>query len=343
MIYINLDPLVKRNSIFKMCLSDRGDGKTTELKRLALESFYESGKTAVFCRRFCSEMENDDFLQTFPANIEAAHPELLEGRKYAVKGSHKNTYGFFVSEVGGTELKKAISFLPLSMASKKKSAFDYKTHKNIYVDEYIPEDGIYLKNEARTLLNLYKTVDRNHEENYMIICGNKITRFNPVFDFFGVERFSTGLNSFQSGELDVLIYRNKGNAETATRSKFGDLVKGTTFEGYNAGDFLESEIDKIIFPSHSKNVVLKIYAKGEFFAAYTSGYGSGICIDKAQRPNEFETAFAAEQTNAKNVIDIRADNAKNVRKMLQFYRYNNRLFYASDNIYHKLKDFFKFI
>ena len=67
MIYINLDPLVKRDSIFKMCLSDRGDGKTTELKRLALESFYESGKTAVFCRRFCSEMENDDFLQTFPA------------------------------------------------------------------------------------------------------------------------------------------------------------------------------------------------------------------------------------------------------------------------------------
>ena len=343
MIYINLDPLINRKSIFKICLSDRGDGKTTELKRLALESFYESGKTAVFCRRFCSEMENDDFLQTFPANIEAAHPELLEGRKYAVKGSHKNTYGFFVSDVGGTELKKAISFLPLSMAGKKKSAFDYKTHKNIYVDEYIPEDGIYLKNEARTLLNLYKTVDRNHEENYMIICGNKITRFNPVFDFFGVERFSTGLNSFQDGELDVLVYRNKGNAETATRSKFGNLVKGTAFEGYNAGDFLNTEIDKIIFPSHSKNIVLKIYAKGEFFAAYTSGNGSGICIDKAQRPNEFETAFAAEQTNAKNVIDIRADNAKNVRKMLQFYRYNNRLFYASDNIYHKLKDFFKFV
>lgn len=342
MIYINLDPLVNRDSIFKMCLAERGPGKTTEMKRLALETFYETGKTAVFCRRFSTEIENAEFLDTFDANIKKAHPELLKGRKYAVKGSKKAGYGFFVSGKGkeSVEMKKAISFLPLSMASKKKSAFDYDTHKNIYIDEYIPENGIYLKNEANIILNLYMTVDRQHNDNYIMICGNKVTRFNPLFDFFNIERFKTGLNSYQNGALDVLIYRNKGNAETATRSRFGDLVTGTSFEGYNAGDFLESEIDKLISTKHSANAVLKIYAHGDFFAAYVAC--NALCMDRAGRADG-ETAFAAEYTNAPNVIDIRADNAKTVRKMLQFYRYNNRLFYYSDNIYHKLKDFFKYI
>ena len=176
-VYIDLHPLAREKSIFKMAISDRSDGKTTEAEKLAVETFDESGKIAIFARRYGTEF-TAEFFTEFEKNLHV-HPELLAGRDYDFVTPSKKRLGAFLLQPKDSDKKStAVTFVPLTKAGRLKSALGYNTHKNIFIDEYLPLDNRYLPDEVGAILELYKTVDRNHFDNYIMVTGNKITRFN---------------------------------------------------------------------------------------------------------------------------------------------------------------------
>ena len=133
--YVDLLPLVSRPSLYKFAMTTRSDGKTTFAKCHALETFYNTGKTPLFLRRFTREIVTGEFLTGFAQNIITARPELLAGRSYEVRGSEKKGFGFYVSDKGGKAMRRAIGIYAVSTAYRMKSAFDWSTNKNIYFDE----------------------------------------------------------------------------------------------------------------------------------------------------------------------------------------------------------------
>lgn len=339
-VFINLHPLAEDpGSIFKMCLSDRSDGKTTEMKVIGLESFLETGKTAVFCRRFFTEL-TQDFFDTFHENILASPrgKELLKGKKYFCKGSKKKGFGFYITQGKSNNEKKAFSILPITMAQKYKSSFDWATHKNIYFDEYIPLDNRYSPNEVAAILELYKTIDRNHFDNYVMICGNKITRFNPVFEYFNITEWKYGFNCYQNGRFCFYMHRNKGNAVLNEISPFAELTQGTRYESYNAGEFLMN-YDSLVKPKHSQLMLMNISHNGSVYGVFQSG--DDIVIDRATINHDVQCVCTSSAPPAHGAIWLKDELAKGCLYILQRNKFTNHLFFADELILHELDKFYK--
>lgn len=330
-VYIDLHPLAAEKSIFKMAISDRSDGKTTEVQTLAVESFDESGKAAVFSRRFGTEF-TERFFEEFDQNLHV-HPHVLAGRDYDFIKPSKKRLGALLIQPRDSDVKRqAITFVPLSMAGRLKSALGYNTHRNIYIDEYIPLDGRYLKDEVDAILELYKTIDRNHFDNYIMVCGNKVTRFNPVFQYFNINTWKKGLNSYQNGALSLLVYSNKGNTQACEKSAFGDLVRGTKYEAYNAGEFLRNYAE-LIKKGHSRICLLYIAHRGKIYGVYQSE--NDVVIDVARRDG-MAAACVCVEPQPPEMRAIWLSSAPNALHLLQAYKYANRLYFENEIIMNDL-------
>lgn len=338
--FIDLRPLWDSGALFNMALSDRSDGKTTAMQVQCLREFDEAGKRPVFSRRFGTEY-TAGFFDEFIQNVKNAKPALLEGRKYdfskAKKSPNATPARLLLSPLDSDKLSPAVDFIPLSMAGRYKSALGYQTHGNIYVDEYIPLDGRYLKDEVSLLLELYRTIDREHFTTKITIAGNKITRFNPVFEYFNIKQWHKGVNLYQNGALALLVYSSKANQETAQKSAFKDLVSGTAYEAYNCGEFLRT-FDDIVQAKHSKMCLLRISHGGKLYGAFVAG--ASLVIDELCG-NTSPCVCVCVDTAPPQHYAIWLDAAKGQRAILERYKYNNALFFATDSIANNLKRFYE--
>ena len=331
-VYIDMHPLAREPSLFKMALSDRADGKTTEMITLGIESFDASGKACAFVRRFGTEF-TPLFFDEFEKGMHVHG--LVDGRDYDFKmPSKKDGVGRLYLEPLESDVKKpAFTFCPLTKAGRLKSSFGYETHKNVFIDEYIPLDGRYIPDEVTAILELYQTIDRDHFDNYVMIAGNKITRANPVFSFFGIESWKKGLNTYRNGALSLLVHANKGNVENCENGAFGDLVRGTMYEGDNAGEFLR-DYGELIKAWHSEMALAYVAHRGALYGIFLSE--SDVVVDKATaRKSDAPTICIEPQTRETGALWL--DSLPKLRKTLQTYKYANRLFFANEIILNELQ------
>ena len=240
--YFTAKHLLSKGALLNVALSDRSDGKTFDSKLDALEQYEKDESITVYMRRYKTEI-TEKLYQTF-------FDEVLKVEKYmrfslwSFRGSKK---GIEVKKQGEKEWKFIVYFVPLSMSGKLKSQLEVRKIKRIYYDEFVPLDGKYLPNECELILEFWKSVDRDRDTTQMIILGNKITPFNPLFDFFDIDLDITGdkIRLYKGGTLAVQIYSNKEHREARNESKFNKLVKETKYDDYNSGGILQSLSIKI--------------------------------------------------------------------------------------------------
>lgn len=235
--YFTAKHILSKGALMNIVLSDRSDGKTFDSKADALEEFEKDGTITVYMRRYKTEI-TEKLYQTF-------FDEVLKIDKYirfnlwSFRGSKK---GIEVKKEGEKEYKFIVYFVPLSMSGKLKSQLDVSKIKRIYYDEFVPLDGKYLPNECDLILEFWKSVDRDRDSTQMVILGNKITPFNPLFDFFDLDLDITNdkIRLYKGGTLAVQIYSNKEHREVRSESKFNKLVKETKYDDYNSGGILQA-------------------------------------------------------------------------------------------------------
>lgn len=318
---------------------------------IAIKSFLTSGKTAVFARRFSTEIDAD-FFRAFEGNLrnekDKTHFDTLRDRKFEVRGNQKKGYHAYITPQGEKAFydRPAVSFYPLSMSTRKKSAFKWETHKNIYIDEYIPADGVYSRtkaNEMTIIAEWYKTIDRKHYDNYVLICGNKITRFNPIFQYFNITHWKKkGISSFQEGEFDLLVWSNEENIREEKESAFGRLMRGTDYESYNNGGFL-SDGDPLIKKEHSKTKMCEVVCGNNVYAAYYAENSivfapSTVITDNANK--SYIRLCDKPVSSIYGAIFIDAPQAHGIRNALSYFKYHNGIFFDSEITYHNLLNFY---
>ena len=141
--------------------------------------------------------------------------------------------------------KYMIYFIPLSMSGKLKSQIEDERIHDVDFDEYIPLDNKYIKDEMLYVMELYKTVDRDRDEVRFNFFGNKITAFNPFFDFFDIETHieKNKIKLYRDNTIALQIYQSKALKEKRSESKFNKAIKGTAYDEYNnSGILLEKDI-----------------------------------------------------------------------------------------------------
>jgi len=241
--YFTAKYILSKGASINLVLSDRSDGKTFDTKRDALEEFEKDETITVYMRRFKTEITQELYSTFFNEVIEK--PKYMRFALWEFKGDKK---GVKVKRKGDKEWKQIVYFMPLTMSGKLKSQIHVTKIKRIYYDEFVPLDNIYAKNEVDLILEFYKSIDRDRDTTQMVILGNKITPFNPFFDYFDIELELTGdkIRTYKEGTLAVQIYSNKEHREIRNESKFNKLVKNTKYEDYNSGGILQALSLKIM-------------------------------------------------------------------------------------------------
>lgn len=229
--------VLEKNALFNIVFSDRSDGKTFDCKVRALEDYKNKKQITVYMRRYKTEITKKLY-ETF-------FDEVIRIKKYEEYSNWQ-----FRGSKNGVEVKTSLTsewdfivyFVPLTMSGKLKSQIDVSRIYTIDFDEYMPLDGKFIKDEITLLLEFWKSIDRDREIVQLMILGNRISPFCPLFDYFNINLRLTNdkLKLYKDGTLAVQIYSNKEHRKKREEGKFRKLISGTPYEDYDTGGILNA-------------------------------------------------------------------------------------------------------
>lgn len=332
-VYINIDiALNDRDAIIRFISSDRSDGKTTHIIAQAFDTFSNYGKIAVIARRWVNDI-TDLWLDTLFTNLR----KVREVGELTRKGSPKKS-GVKLYNNG----KCFAVVIPLSRAGSVKSAFDWATHKNLYIDEYIPLDGRYIKNEVEAILEIYRTIDRDHFDNYVLICSNHITASCPLFSYFNVYP-RDGVSRWKNGRFLMLQVANKGNRAAVVASPLGELTAGTAYGDYAAGGLLITHTVNIQTTHTREYMPFYIRHNGALYAFYL-GKDASVILDNVPIDKQREDVPIYTTTpNAGTLGGIYLPYAQKLIKRLRGLYYTARIYAASERIFDDCRELWKML
>ena len=243
--YFSSSFVLEKNALVNLIFSDRSDGKTFDCKSKALFDYKINKEITIYIRRFKTEITPKLYETFFDDVIEKE--AYKEFREWKFKGTRA---GVKVSLDNGKNWDWIVFFFPLSMGAKLKSQLDGYISRifTIRYDEAIPLDDKYLAKECVQLMEFYKSVDRDREVVRLIITGNRITLFNPFFDFWGIRLSITKeqIKLYKEDTVAVQIYVNEEHRQKREEGKFRKIVKGTEYEDYDSGGILKALNVKIM-------------------------------------------------------------------------------------------------
>ena len=214
-IYYNMSQLLSYNCVFNFVIGNRGGGKTFDAKKKCITRFKKKGKQFVWVRRYQTEI---DTLSEFWADIAPFFPDdklTKEGNKLYINGE---LAGYLVALSTSMQLK-SVAFPLVS---------------TIIFDEFIIDKGRigYLKNEAHVFMELFETIARTRDNVVAVFLGNAISIVNPYFEYFNI-RPNLNQKFTKHGGVCIEFYFNEEFIRMKEATKFGQVIKGTTYGEYN--------------------------------------------------------------------------------------------------------------
>ena len=329
-VFINVEKAREdTRAIFKYVDSDRSDGKTTAMIRMAYDEFKATGKAAVCMRRFVGALTKT-YMMTICDNLRVVRPDC---GKLTFSGSAKKE-GISLAEDG----KPFALFIPLSRADGVKGALDKKRIGNMYFDEYTPLDGRYLKDEVKLILSIWETIDRRTYTTTAWFFSNHLATSNPLLNFFHVVP-QNGISRWQNGRFLMLRVANKGNREQMRMSPFGELVEGTGYEDYAFEGGALNPVKRFVTPKHDKTRLPFTIRCNGTYGLYMGEYG--LVVDVAE-PRAGEKVYTVEKnagTQGGTHLSANADLLHYLRvRFLQ-----SQITFANDLILYNCQDLCKLL
>ncbi len=190
--------------------------------------------------------------------------------KYALEEYHKK---FKVKDnaiyLGENPICKQFS---LSLSGKYKSKQYDDNYKYIIFEEFVSEDGVYIRNEWQRFNSVISTITRNRGAKVFLI-GNTVSRFNPYFENFGIDVMSMDIKAGDrkliqtpTGAKVVLefcdnVYQNSN--EIASVLKVNNNSIATTTDWMQSDMVLESSVIDTIKEQYKLSPVLIIALQTE--------------------------------------------------------------------------------
>ena len=323
--YYSAKPMLSKGAIFNMCLSDRSDGKTFDIKYRILENYknsggYLKGQQGMLVRRWATEITSAMTSSFFNEVLRVKEDMAKAYAGYEFMGTSGSIKIRPVAEEGKKNTNQwdtIVYVVPLTKSGKLKSNWDVARIHEIDFDEYAPLDGRYIKDEMTYLLELYKSVDRDRYTTQLCCFGNKIDPFNPFFSFFKLELSieQSKIRTYRDGTLCVQIYSCAEHREHVAASDFSKLVDGTSYEGYNAGGILNASNfpimkvdktqDRYLFSFKTKDGEGSVWKKNnvDWLVISNDFRKDGICVMDANYkvPNK-DTLIATTNNNYTDIL-----------------------------------------
>ena len=216
-IFYSRHNIMGYNAFLNFIVSGRGNGKTFDFKRMALD--YKN--QTMWVRRY----ENDlpDVETSFMSDL--YKEGYYEEDAITIKNDRLVRNG-----------ETKIIFQALSTSNKKKSV-SYADVDYIVFDEFIETKANrnYLAKEVELFLDLIETVNRlriDRPEVRVFLLANKVSFVNPYFTYFNIKPFTGRFKKFHNGLIVVENYQNQEFIKLKKESRFGKLIEGTKYGKY---------------------------------------------------------------------------------------------------------------
>lgn len=218
-MFYDIHRVLSYNALLNILVGERGVGKTYSVSKFSIEDFIKHENEFAYIRRYKPELKKavPNFFSALISNEEFKEHSLFS------KGN-----SFYCDD------KICGHAMTLSTAQDLKSS-NFNKVKNIIFDEFIIEEGqrkYYLNNEVVVFLNLIETIARLRDVRIFLLA-NAVTATNPYFIYFDLSLpYNNDIKTFKNGTILVQYMKNMEYREVKKKSKFGELVKNTSFEDY---------------------------------------------------------------------------------------------------------------
>lgn len=204
-----VDTAIREHICFVIAVSEdkeRGAGKTYSSAKLLLSRYLERGERFLIFVRNVKELGNVCH-GIFGNYIYDHHPEASI---YEKKQDNVFSFVYYMEGKGDDKKEDVCGYVvPLKNASAVKlyrGIFQSSNVRYFYMDEFMPLDGRYLKNETTNMKTIYDTVNGKIEDLPIIMTANCIELGNPYFTMLKLN----GKIQTNTGRLktDTVVYEN---------------------------------------------------------------------------------------------------------------------------------------
>lgn len=295
MKYYDGNKLLMQARPFCFCVGSRSAGKSFYFKKRLISEFLKTGNQFIYVRRYKTDL--DLVLPTFFDDVQHKFPkDELEVRKNE----------FYINgELAGWAI-------PVSLFTKYKSV-NFNHVRYIMFDEFLPEDGRYIGGKGKPYLepelcfSFYQSVARGYnkpirEEVQFIFIANAVTRLNPYFIYFGIDRYLVeDIKFLKKDSFALEITQNSEVNEEIKQSRFGLAINGTSYGEYaiNNGFYLDNS-NFIENPDKDMKYSFNFIIDGNMYSVWNKVYEDVLYVsDKVDRqhPRCYAITNADHSTN----------------------------------------------
>lgn len=327
--FYNGNKILGYNRPFNFIVGNRSAGKSYFWKRYVINRFLKTGEQFIYVRRYKDDI--DGTIKGLFSDVSVEFPDhVIEtgGGKITVDG-----------DIAGTTIA-------LSLAYKRKSS-SFIDVKTIIYDEFLPENGRYLKNEWDTALNLYQTIARGggraiRDDVRFVFIANHVSLYNPYFRGLNV-RIPDGAKYIKGKAYVIEIFTNEEVADEIKNSKVGSLLASGTYGAYAIGGKFLLDSDSFIkkMPA-AVRLVIKIKYDGDVYGIYYGVQDGNYYISNKIIDVAAPTFVFSNQDHTLNYIYIDSWRESIILSKVREYYENGKVFFSNQGARGMFMDVMKY-
>ena len=217
--YYRTDRTLSYGKLLNIVMGNRSSGKSFAWKEKLIRMFKKDGSQFIFLKRGVEESRASKLTNYFEDVRELKFPDddiYASKDKFYINGE---VMGYIKC------LKKVVNDKSIS----------YSKVKIILYDEFLNENGDYLKNEVSQLFNLYQTVARGggeviRENVKIVLISNAVSLINPYFRYLNLYNLKEG---YTVGKYYVIeLFKNEAVVNAIKDTQFYEMIKGSAYSEY---------------------------------------------------------------------------------------------------------------
>lgn len=268
--FYNPERIIQNPRPFNFILGNRNAGKSFGWKKFVIKNFKSRSKTTEYCKFMFMYREVDDVDLASPFIFDDVtriyFPDMIIKFKKI-----KNGFGAYYidGELAGfaVSIKKYVTLKRMPIMQHVEWAI---------MDEFLVENGKYLKDEFNIIRNIYSTCARGdgmaiRPNCYFVFISNTVSMVNPYFSAFPEIKSDFKFNTKRLIRDDFILEMvlNEDTINAVKNSVFGRSIEGTKYAMYALNnDFYNDNTKFIEKVKGEKEYVYTIVIAGEKFGVF---------------------------------------------------------------------------
>lgn len=319
--YYNMNDLESFGAKVTAVFGERGNGKSFSGKNKMIKHFLKTGRCSCYVRRTKTELEGV-MIEIFNDMFEH-YPEL----EFTFEGSSKTGYYYAIDG------KPFCYLFALSTAGQLRGV-SYPNIDFMFFDEYVPEDGKFLKNEHIKITSLMSTIFRDRPNFRVHFASNSVTYVCPLLDIYGIQprsnkRFWKRKVKTEDGETKILfvleITQDSDYRKNMIKSELGLTAKLAGVDRYMYSNEVLLDNDEHISPQKPAgyDFFLCCFVIGnDIYGCWTNDNSNGFYVYEKYEKNNFRNLkfYIFKEDKKEGWLDIKNyRNIGNIKAIKQFY------------------------